>query len=106
MDEKTIGILSYIGPIGLVVAILMDKEKTPFTRFHIRQNIGIAIVWIAIYVVSIIMGRISGVLGMAFLFLNILPFIMWIIGIIGAVNGEKKLAPVLGDKFQEWFKSV
>lgn len=106
MDEKTIGILSYIGPIGLVVAILMDKDKTPFTRFHIRQNIGICLTWLAIYAISIIISRISGFLGMIFLIANFIPFIMWVIGLIGAVNGEKKLAPILGDKFQEWFKSV
>ena len=106
MDEKTIGIMSYIGPIGLVVAILMDKEKTAYTRFHIRHNIGISIVGIPIYVGSIMIGNISGILGMLILLMGILPLLMWIIGILGAVNGEKKLSPILGDKFQEWFKTV
>lgn len=106
MDERTIGLMSYIGPIGLVVAILMDKIKSDFTRFHIRQNIGISLTSIVIYTLSILIGNISGLLGFMILLTGILPLLMWIIGIMGAVNGEKKLAPILGEKFQEWFKTV
>ena len=98
MDERTIGLMSYIGPIGLVVAILMDKIKSDFTRFHIRQNIGISLTSIVIYTLSILIGNISGLLGFMILLTGILP--------LGAVNGEKKLAPILGEKFQEWFKTV
>lgn len=106
MDEKTVGLMSYVGPIGLVVAILMDKYKSDYTRFHIRQNIGIWITAVIIYTASMIIGRISGFLGLMILLTGILPLLMWIIAIMGALNGEKKLAPILGQKFQEWFKSV
>lgn len=106
MDEKTTGIVSYIGLIGLIIAFVMDKDKSPFSRFHIRQNIGINALWIALGVLSTILGSISSVLGLVMYILFLFPFVLWVIGIIGAVQGEKKLVPVLGDKFQEWFKSI
>lgn len=106
MDEKTTGIVSYIGPIGLIIAILMDKEKSPFTRFHIRQSLGICLTWIAIYAIVIIFSNIIGFVGMFLSFAYVIPLIMWIMGLIGAAKGEMNLVPVLGEKFQEWFKSV
>lgn len=106
MDEKTTGIVSYIGLIGLIIAFVMDKDKSPFSRFHIRQNIGINILWVVLWILSIILGSISSILGLIVWVLFLFPFVLWVIGIIGAVQGEKKLVPVLGDKFQEWFKSI
>lgn len=106
MDEKTTGIVSYIGLIGLIIAFVMDKDKSPFSRFHIRQNIGINILWVVLWILSIVLGSISSVLGLIIWVLFLFPFVLWIIGIIGAVKGEMKPVPVVGDKFQEWFKSI
>jgi len=106
MDEKTTGIVSYIGLIGLIIAFVMDKDKSEYSRFHIRQNLGINILWIVLWVLSIVLGSISSILGLVLYILFLLPFVLWVIGIIGAVQGEKKLVPVLGEKFQEWFKGV
>lgn len=33
----------------------------------------------------------------------ILVLVMWIMGIISAVNGEMKPAPIMGGSFQKWF---
>ena len=32
-------------------------------------------------------------------------FVLWIIGFMGVLKGEEKKVPLLGDQFQEWFKS-
>lgn len=106
MDEKTTGIVSYIGLIGLIIALVMDKDKSEYSRFHIRQNIGLNVLYIALYVIYFIVLMAMPKLGMIIGILFLLPFILWVIGIIGAVKGEKKAVPVLGDKFQEWFKGV
>ena len=31
---------------------------------------------------------------------------LWILSLIGAVNGEKKPTPGVGEMFQDWFKSL
>ena len=33
-------------------------------------------------------------------------FVLRIIGLVGAVQGEEKKIPLLGDIFQDWFKSI
>jgi len=38
--------------------------------------------------------------------LGIGVFILWIIGLIGAIQGEEKKVPLLGDQFQEWFRNI
>ncbi len=94
-EGKTIAIISYITWIGWVIALVMNVEKKDdFAKFHIRQTllimIGSLLAWIPV------IGWIWGV------FL----FILWIIGLISAINGEKKEIPVLGHLAQEWFKGI
>ncbi|HLV23731.1 MAG TPA: DUF4870 domain-containing protein [Moheibacter sp.] len=107
MDEKTTGIVSYLTWVGLLIAYIVRKEKTEYTNFHIRQSLGIMLtsfaVGLIVYLMAAVIGDIGGLIGWA---LYVLVIIMWIIGFIGAVQGEKKLVPFLGDKFQEWFKSI
>ncbi len=105
MDEKTTGIVSYLTLIGWVVALVTRKEKTEYTSFHIRQMLGLIVINIAISILAFVVGMAAPKLAMIFNILYLLPFVLWIIGFIGALNNEKKLVPVLGDKFQEWFKS-
>ena len=101
-EGKTIAIISYITIVGLIIAFIMNQnKKNSFASFHIRQATGIAILGVIISMLSnyLNLGFIGTVLGLAALALSI-------IGIIGAVQGEEKKIPLLGDQFQEWFKSI
>ena len=101
-EGKTIAIISYITIIGLIIAFIMNQnKKNLFASFHIRQATGIAILGIIISMLSnyLNLGNIGTLLGIAVLALSI-------IGIIGAVQGEEKKIPLLGDQFQDWFKSI
>ncbi len=107
MDEKTTGIVSYLTWVGLLIVIIVRKEKTEYTSFHIRQSLGIMLTLfvfgIIVYVLAAVLGTLGGLLGWI---LWAIVIILWIIAFIGALNNEKKLVPILGDKFQEWFKSI
>jgi len=101
-EGKTIAIISYITIIGLIIAFVMNQnKKNYFASFHIRQAIGIALLDLVISMVANYMnlGIIGNILGLGALALSI-------IGIIGAVQGEERKIPFLGDQFQEWFKSI
>lgn len=78
----------------------MNSNKNPFASFHIRQMIGLSIFSL---LNSLVIARFSNwVSGIIALFL----FVLWIIGFIGAIQGEEKKVPVFGDMFQDWFKGV
>ncbi|MCF6181502.1 hypothetical protein [Lutibacter sp.] len=101
-EGKTTAIISYITWFGPLVAYLMNKDKkNAFAAFHIRQMIGLALFSLAN---TFIITRFTGywVYGT----INFLLFILWIIGFIGALQGEEKKIPLIGDLFQDWFKGI
>ena len=101
-DGKTIAIVSYITLIGLIIAFVINNDKkNSFASFHIRQNIGI----FALYLVNTLV--LAKFIGLQILVLaSIGIFVLWLIGLIGAINGEEKKVPLFGDLFQDWFKSL
>lgn len=100
-EGKTIAIISYLTIIGLIIAYIMNNDKkNPFASFHIRQMVGLSLTAI---LNSLLIARISGMLaGIVSIFL----IVLWVIGLIGAAQGQMKKVPVLGDYFQDWFKGI
>ena len=101
MDDKTKSIVAHITMIGWVIAIVMNSsEKGENTSFYIRQTLGIWLLGIAGTLVgSYTTGLISSLTAIAVI-------VFWIISLVGALSGEKKPVPVLGEMFQDWFKGV
>ncbi|MBA6153618.1 DUF4870 domain-containing protein [Gelidibacter maritimus] len=100
-EGKTLAIISYLTFIGMILAIIMNLEKrNPFTAFHIRQMLGLMILLIFSNLVE---QYVNSLLGTAFW---IVTFACWLFGLYYAIKEEYKLIPVLGEKFQEWFKTI
>lgn len=100
---KNIAIISYLTVIGLVIAFVMNNEKKkPFARFHIRQSLGIVLTSLALGIVNIIpiLGWIVSIIGFFIL------LYMWIVGLLNAINSKEKVVPIIGDKFEDWFKNI
>lgn len=100
-EGKTIAIISYITVIGTIIAFIMNNDKhNSFAAFHIRQAIGLGVMGFAIKLLDrFISSPITGILGIGVL-------ILWVIALIGAIQGEEKRIPLLGDQFQEWFRNI
>ena len=102
-DGKTIAIIAHLTWVGLIIAFVMNNDKKiPFANYHIRQMLGLTLTGIALGFVNIIpiLGWIVSILGFFVL------LFMWIMGIINAVNEKEKPMPILGKKYEEWFKSI
>lgn len=100
-EGKTMAIISYLTWIGTLIAFIMNNDKhNSFAAFHIRQMIGLALFSIG----NGFIGRYAG-MPVAFI-IGIGLFVLWIIGFLGAINGEEKKVPLLGDLFQDWFKGI
>ena len=41
-----------------------------------------------------------------YLFGGVFLLILWVIGLIGAINGNEKEVPFLGTYYQKWFKDI
>ena len=101
-EGKTIAIISYITIIGTIIAFVMNNDKkNSFASFHIRQAIGIYLLFFLINLLT----RYGG-MGWIDNFLYFIVLVFLVIGIVGAVQAEEKKIPFLGDQFQEWFKNI
>ena len=101
-EGKTIAIISYLTVIGTLIAYIMNQNKhNYFASYHIRQAIGI-------FLVGLIVNFIQRYTHFNWLdvALALGVFILWIIGLIGAIQGQEKPVPFLGEQFQEWFRNI
>ena len=101
--EKTNGMIAYITIIGFIIAFIQNQEiKSEHVNYHIRQMLGL----ICLSFGSFIVGFIPFLGWIASPIVAIGVFVFWIMGLIGATNGERKPVPILGEQFQEWFAGV
>jgi uncharacterized membrane protein len=108
MDAKTIeegkqtAMIAYFTIIGLVIAYYMNMEpKNKFATIHIRQALGLYIVF---FTIAILVGFFNSwmISGPFYVFFVVL----WVFGLVNAMQGEYRPVPLLGDYFQDWFKSI
>ncbi|MBP9793490.1 MAG: hypothetical protein KBC56_05765 [Flavobacterium sp.] len=101
-EGKQAAIISYVTIIGTVIAIFMNNEKkNEFASFHIRQALGINLTYFALgYFIGYFDSWMISSAYWTFI------FILWIFGFIGAVQGEYKLVPLVGEWYQKIFKSL
>jgi len=95
---KTAAITSYILLIGALIALSMNSEdKNPFAAFHIRQALGLSLLFISL---GLIVSPFDNwmITSPMYLFVSIL----WIYGLITAVRGEMIPVPLFGKFFQKF----
>ena len=90
MDKKTTDIVSYLTWVGLIIAFVIgDREKS---KFHLNQSL---VIWLAGTIIGFVAwipfvgGLISAVGGL-------FVAVCWFIGVIGAIQGQEKPVPFLG----------
>ncbi|MBS1531708.1 MAG: hypothetical protein JSU01_15485 [Bacteroidetes bacterium] len=115
-NGKNAGIISYITIIGWFVAYfaMHNEKKTELGSYQLRQTLLLHIIYIAFYVIwrvvivaffftSLAMLELAGtiiwIVGIGF-------FVLWLLGFIGAINGQKKPIPLIGEKAQTMFPGI
>lgn len=101
-EGQNTAIVAYITFVGAIIAFFMNKEpKNEFAAFHIRQAIGIHLLYFLM--VFLISGFNSWMISIGFW---LCVFVLWAYGFAGAVQGKKMLIPFLGEYFQKWFMTM
>ncbi len=117
-NGKTAGIVSYFFIIGWLIAFfaIHQNNKTELGSYQLRQTL-------LFHIVSMVVSWVLGLLFAAIFFssestfgwfsiasinwvIRVGFFILWLIGFIGAVNGEKKPIPFIGERAQSMFSSI
>lgn len=107
IDGKTISIISYFTWIGWIIAfVLYSSNKSQLAAFHIRQSLLLMILLVLAYIIQIMLIFIP-FLGWAIaILLWIGLVVLWVFGLIAAVNGEEKPMPVIGPMAQSMFSGI
>lgn len=101
MDDKTKSIVAHLTLIGWVIALVMNQsDKGENTSFYLRQNLGLTV----IAIVGSVIGMFT--LSIVSTIVSIAVAVLWVLSLLGALSGEKKPSPVVGDMFQQWFKGL
>lgn len=94
LDGKTIAIIAHLSIIGWAIAMFLNRNNTTeIGSYYIGQMLGI-------FIVSAL-GTIP-IFGLVFLLLAVL---FWITSFVGAVSGKIYILPIIGNYFQDWFRS-
>lgn len=97
MDDKAKAIVAHITLIGWIVALVLNQgeNKTELTSYYIRQMLGLMLFSFVLGFIPVI----NLIVWLVFL-------VLWVMSLIGSINGEKKPTPYLGEYFQDWFKAL
>ena len=94
MDQKTTSWVSYITFIGWIVAYLAgDKEGA---KFHLNQSLIIWLGYLIMFIASKLLFFIPIIGWLVALAAYVFLFVMWIMGLISAINQEEKELPLIG----------
>ena len=101
LKKTTSGALAYVlGPITGVIFLIIDKD--PFVRFHAMQSI---VVFVGLFVVQMVLGF-TIILAILVPIISILSFVLWLILIYKAWQGEEFEYPLLGGYARKLVKKV
>jgi len=101
LPKNTAAALSYVlGPVTGVIFYLLEKDS--FVRFHAMQSI---VVFVVLFVLQWVFGLTIVLLPMVPL-ISILGFVLWLLLIYKAWQGEEWEVPVLGKYARKFLKKV
>ncbi|HEY9003371.1 MAG TPA: hypothetical protein VIM89_18590 [Mucilaginibacter sp.] len=113
-DGKAAGIVSYFFIIGWLIAYfaLHHKNKTGLGSYQLRQTL-------LFHIISTV---VVAALDLIFFYLLFSPdywvasalnwltrtsiIVLWVLGFLGAINGEKTPIPLIGEKAQSMFAGI
>jgi len=101
-DPRIVSLIAYITPLGWFIAFILNHPRKTQTSFHIRQALGLHLIFI-VGSMLFILPFLGWIVGMA---LYIASFIFLFYGFSLAWNGGQVGVPILGKYFQRWFKEL
>jgi hypothetical protein len=112
-NNMAVGILSYLGILWVVAYILNNNGKTAYGALHLRQGLGILLIYVAMWIVFFILGMalsssmaLLGIIGMVSLVIYLGVLVLVILGIINAATNKMNPLPVVGGMFEKWFAGI
>lgn len=102
--DNTLAWVSYLTIIGWIIAIVLfvnEQRENTLVRYHLRQSLGIFLLSV-IYGICTPLFVFIPILGWIILWLMpVFIFVLWIVGLINAIQGAERPVPLLGNFFED-----
>jgi uncharacterized membrane protein len=109
-DGKLAGIVSYFTIVGWLIAYFAfyQNNKTYLSSYQLRQTLLFHIIsTIVYYAVGALLITPDASFGITiFWLIRVALFVIWIIGLLGALQGENKPMPLIGERAQSMFSGI
>lgn len=89
-------IMAFVAYILFFIPLLTESKSDPFVKFHVKQSLGLLLCWIA----TLIIERLPFIWIVTPL-LQIVVFILWIVGVVYALQGKQQSVPLIGQYFEK-----
>lgn len=104
LTDNVAGALAYVTIIPAIVFLLVAPyNRNRFVRFHSFQCLFLAVLWVALRFVIVFMPFIHFML---WTLLGLLGFVVWLICVVKAYQGQKWKFPVVGEIAEQQANAV
>ncbi len=104
LSDNSAAALAYVTIIPAIIFLVMEPyNRKPFVRYHAMQCIGLHVLWLAVWVVLMVVGIMLAVVHLHLLVLLLWPIcwiglvILWLLCIVSAAQGKWFKLPIIGD---------
>jgi len=107
-NGRVTAIVSYLSLLGWLIAYfaLHVPNRTSLGSYHLRQTLLLMLCAAGLQIASMILIFVMPFLALILWVVWIGLFVLWILGLIAAINGEEKPMPLIGGKAQEIFRTI
>jgi uncharacterized membrane protein len=104
LSDNSAAALAYVTIIPAIVFLVMEPyNRKPFVRYHAMQCIGLHVLWLAVWVVLMVVGIMLAMVHLHLLVLLLWPIcwiglvVLWLLCIVSAAQGKWFKLPIIGD---------
>ena len=104
LSDNSAAAIAYVTIIPAIIFLVLEPyNRKPFIRYHAMQCIGLHVLWLAIWLVLMVLGLMLAMIHMHLLVLLLWPIcwiglvILWLLCIVSAAQGKWFKLPIIGD---------
>jgi uncharacterized membrane protein len=102
LADNVAGALAYVTIIPAIVFLVMEPfNKKRFVRFHAFQSIFFCVAWIVVDIAVTFLGHIPFLGWMLWPLVGLAMFVIWLVLILKAYQGQMFKLPVIGDMAEQ-----
>jgi len=94
LPRNTMAALAYVLGVMSGLVVLMVEKDDAYVRYHALQSVALSVVWLGGWLVLMVIPVVGWIL---LPFWGLLMFVLWLVAIVKAWQGERFRLPIIGE---------